>query len=342
MSCEEIRRRLETAPLPIMIVLDVTNTCNLCCVHCPQPVLRRKPGFRPRHLEWDLFVKVVEEIRTYRHRCLLRLAGDGEPLLHPRILEMVELACRESAAVVNLTTNGVLLTPDRMTRLLEAGIDVIDVSLDALTGPTYERVRGGDLERVVSQLLSLVNRIRVEKRRTKVVVSFVEQEANREESAAFRKFWAPIADHVLIRTLHSAAGFVRLEESRRTNRADSIERHPCPHLWKRLTVDYAGRIKFCAHDWADGGSHTLGHLASSSLAAEWKGAALAALRWDHVSGEFKAGTLCADCTDWASSPWNYGYERIIDKVVFEEPVLMPEYPLLSRGPASRVRRNRPF
>jgi hypothetical protein len=130
----------------------------------------------------------------------------------------------------------------------------------------------------------------------------------------------------MVRRLHSASGQAKQVESRARNEAASQGRYPCPHLWKRLTVDFLGQIKFCAHDWGHGS--VLGTIGETSLSAVWKGRALQRLRSHHLRDDHDATAICSHCTDWASSAWEWGYERLIDRVVFGKPTLLDCLPPL--------------
>jgi radical SAM protein with 4Fe4S-binding SPASM domain len=324
---EKIRQVLDQNTLPPMIIMDITNVCNLRCTHCPRPELQAREDFKAQHLSWEHFERVIEQVRGHGQPCLLRFVGDGEPLLHPRLLPMLEIAKSQTTCIVNLTTNGTLLSQEKADRILDTGIDLIDVSVDALTKPTYEKVRrGGSYVKLMRNLFHLLDARAAKDSHTKVMVSFIEQDDNSDEVEPFRAFWTPLVDYVMIRRLHSAAGQVKVQESRERNLASEQERYPCPHLWKRLTVDYAGRIKFCAHDW--GIACVLGNVADSDLRSIWQGPELSRLREDHLSGNTDACGVCKDCSDWASSKWDWGYERLIDRVVMGKPVFLPGLPML--------------
>jgi len=329
---EKIRLRLEADPLPPMIVFDVTNTCNLSCIHCPQPVLQANPEFRSRHLDYALFEKAADEIEATGGKVLLRFTGDGEPTVHPKLFDMLARAKRIPEATVNLTTNGILLTHKRIDKILEQGVELIDISIDAMSKSAYQVVRvGGSYERLMSNIFYLLDRRAESRAKTKVMVSFVSQKENDHETAAFRDFWTPLVDYVMIRQLHSAVGAVseeKTDEAAARNSAPTIARFPCAHLWKRLTIDFAGDIKFCAHEWLGNRDVVLGNVKFSTLREAWTGERMRTVRDRHLSGTYPDGHICTKCNDWASSKWDYGYERLVDRVVFGKPTLMPELPPL--------------
>jgi MoaA/NifB/PqqE/SkfB family radical SAM enzyme len=329
LNIDELRTRMATryaaAPLPPMVILDITNTCNLKCIHCPQPILQARSDFKPNHMRWDYFTKVVDEIGSVDQPMLIRIAGDGEPTIHPRIMDMIKYVKANCKAVLNLTTNGLVTGREQADEMLNAGIDFIDFSIDAFSKPVYDMVRrGGKYERLIANIMNVLDRRQALRAKTKIMVSFVAQKENQHETEKFREFWTPLVDRVLVRQLHSAVGQVKQEESRERNRAGERKRFPCPHLWKRLTVDFRGQVKFCAHDWVFDAGVTLGNIGEASLQEIWKGSRLATLRHYHETDSYPKGEVCTNCTDWASTRWDLGYERLIDKVVYQAPTLATE------------------
>jgi MoaA/NifB/PqqE/SkfB family radical SAM enzyme len=56
----------------------------------------------------------------------------GEPLMHPNIVELVRY-CRELGFATSLTTNGFLLTRELVGQLEDAGLQVMQISVDRMT-----------------------------------------------------------------------------------------------------------------------------------------------------------------------------------------------------------------
>jgi len=321
-----LQRRLSTRRLPLMVVLNITNACNLSCVHCPQSFLQAADDFKVRHMDWQCFEKIVHEISDNNEPVLLRFTGDGEPTMHPRLFDMLDFAKEHSAATINLTTNATKLTRKRCDAILSQGIDVIDISIDALTKPVYEQVRkGGDFDQLLANISYLLSQREALRAGTKVMVSFVKHDTNKEEADSFVNFWKPQVNEVMVRSLHSAVGLVKSEESKRLSNAEKLERYACPHLWKRLTIDFNHDVKFCAHEWSGNKDVILGNISSTSLASIWRGENLQMIRDRHVSGDHQDGFICTACSDWAASRWDWGYELLIDRVVHGEAKLMPEF-----------------
>ena len=82
------------------IYIEITNKCNLNCKFCAKD--HRKKEFMNK----ENFEKVIENIKQYTEYVYLHVKG--EPLLHPNINELIELAY-ENKLNVNITTNGYLM-----------------------------------------------------------------------------------------------------------------------------------------------------------------------------------------------------------------------------------------
>jgi MoaA/NifB/PqqE/SkfB family radical SAM enzyme len=101
----------------------------------------------------------VAEVAEFGPGCIqyLRYTGCGEPLLHPRLFEMLEVAVQGAGCQVSLTTNGTLLGEQAVERLLATGVDAVDISLDAFTPETYAKIRvKGDLAATRANVLRLI------------------------------------------------------------------------------------------------------------------------------------------------------------------------------------------
>jgi MoaA/NifB/PqqE/SkfB family radical SAM enzyme len=118
--------------------VEITSRCFVGCTFCPQNVL---PG---RWVEGDL------SLEQYRERIvpfledfeLVYLQGWGEPMLHPNLWEMLALA-KSKGCRTGFTTNGSLMREEACRSLLEAGVDMISISLSGGTPGTHQSMRKG-------------------------------------------------------------------------------------------------------------------------------------------------------------------------------------------------------
>jgi radical SAM protein with 4Fe4S-binding SPASM domain len=122
---------------PETIHFSVTGRCDQACAGC---FYSARPGstVTPTDARFELFERVVRQAAEAR---VFQMAlGGGEPLLHPRLLDMVRLA-RQSDIVPNLTTNGNLLTVELAAALKEAGLGQAQISLNGASEETNAATR---------------------------------------------------------------------------------------------------------------------------------------------------------------------------------------------------------
>ena len=72
----------------------------------------------------------------------VRLVGEGEPLLHPHVFEIVR-KFKAAGTLVHVITNGSLLTEEKAKGLIEAGLDGIKISFQGTDKGTYGEMRVG-------------------------------------------------------------------------------------------------------------------------------------------------------------------------------------------------------
>ncbi len=109
---------------PLQCSLYVTDRCNLDCSYCTEYDNSRP---HPKLEDLKKWIRKIRDLGTMR----IALVG-GEPLVHPDIVEIVRY-CRELGFATSLTTNGFLLTRERLRDLENAGLQVMQISVDRMT-----------------------------------------------------------------------------------------------------------------------------------------------------------------------------------------------------------------
>jgi radical SAM protein with 4Fe4S-binding SPASM domain len=115
-------------------VWNITRTCNLRCVHCySDSNAMNYPG----ELTWEQMQDVVEDLAAYQVPSLL-LSG-GEPMIHPRFFDLVDLASSKGLKLT-ISTNGTLITPEKAALLKAANVAYVGISLDGI-GKIHDEFR---------------------------------------------------------------------------------------------------------------------------------------------------------------------------------------------------------
>ena len=118
-----------------IVVWYITRTCNQRCVHCYSDSMAMQ---YPGELNWEQMQAVVEDLAGYKIPSLL-LSG-GEPLIHPRFFDLVDLAT-EHGLKLTISTNGTLITPEKAALLKAANVAYVGISLDGI-GEIHDQFRG--------------------------------------------------------------------------------------------------------------------------------------------------------------------------------------------------------
>jgi cyclic pyranopterin phosphate synthase len=130
---------------PRTVRVSLTDRCDLACVYCRPS---RNDGYLEKRLgdeAWKSMVRALVQAGVRR----VRITG-GEPLLHPRVAELVAFVASLGVEDLALTTNATLL--EGLARpLRDAGLRRLTISLDSLVPERFWRItRGGRLDRVLA------------------------------------------------------------------------------------------------------------------------------------------------------------------------------------------------
>lgn len=145
--------------MPRMIDLEISRVCNLNCPACMRRAGSSLAQSRKDSLFCTLerFQEIQEEIPTLG---TLNFMGDGEPLMNPELLDIIEDASHKDIHTV-LTTNATLLNSKIIDKLVGNKVFRIHASIDAAHKELYEEMRvGAEWEKTLENL-KLVGKSRI-------------------------------------------------------------------------------------------------------------------------------------------------------------------------------------
>ena len=308
---------------PSQVMVDLTEVCNLACIHCTHPEFKLSTVYGKRMLDPELNKKMIKEVSTVGKGITkyIRYTSNGEPLVHPRSYEMIQDAVENSGTKVTLTTNGTLLNEKRMFKILKTGLHMIDISTDAASNETYKKIRvGGDLDVTRSNILKLLKLREEANSKTKIIVSFVEQKENSHEVEDFKNYWQQRdVDEVLIRRLHSNSGSNLVDKLKSSD--NQKNRKPCLYPWERVILNARGKLAFCPTDWY--AKSELCSYHDKTIQETWQNTFYKDLRSQHIQCKF-SNKFCKQCPDWRNTSWpfdeNKSYADLVEKVLYNESV----------------------
>ena len=336
-----LKLRKSAKHYPMMIVISTVYPCNFGCPNCPysennsnlREVYKDQGG---DYLPQDLWNKIAEESGPYG--TWLRCTGGGEPMMHPKMNEMIahakELGCR-----IWLNTNGSLFGPNQSGRqklhnLIDSEVDLIEFSMDAGDSETYQLVRpplrGSRLDstkrwndQVSNIQFALETRLRLNKK-TRIVVSIIKQKLIEGKLDKAIDFWLKSigVDEVITRK------FLSWDDNTSINLSNSIDddlysistysgdkKEPCVWPFERLNIDTLGRVALCGQDISFRTSKLFPNLKDASVLEIWNGDTFSNYRRKHLEGDGASLSPCNNCSAWKAGirDWEHGWIKVLDK-----------------------------
>lgn len=130
------------------VYIEPTVDCNLDCITCFRNGWEQPMG----RMTEKTFAGIMEGLKQLDPIPSIYFGGIGEPLFHTKTIDWIEEA-KSLGVKVELITNGTILTEKISRRLIDAGLDVLWVSIDGADPETYADVRmGAELPNILENL----------------------------------------------------------------------------------------------------------------------------------------------------------------------------------------------
>ena len=300
----ENRTRLETViPLetPFIIFIDPSDKCNFQCKFCPtgdRELMRKTEGRNFGLLDFDLYKKLIDDLDEFSKPVkVIRLYKDGEPLLHPRFVEMIKYAkSSDKVQRVDTTTNASLLTREIIDGIIEAGLDRINISIEGVTEEQYL-----DFSRYRVSISKLVDNIAYmyeQKQKLEMIVKINGDILSEKEKNLFLELFGDITDGIFIESIMDCwpefeQKKVKINEERGIYGQDIKEVSVCPYVFYSLAINSSGMASACFLDWER--KLVIGDASEQTLKELWLGDNMQQLRKTFLKGERKSIETCANC-----------------------------------------------
>lgn len=312
--------RLET--FPKFVQIETVSGCNARCRMCSVHDWTRSKSA----MSEALFAKLLTELAAHCdwiEQVTLQLGG--EPLLDRRLEEHVAALKQAGIRSVVFTTNASLLNETRSRRLLEAGIDAIDFSIDGVSAETFEAIRVNlTYAEVRDNVLRFVALRDASGRAVQVRVRMVIQQENAHELDTFVSYWRSRLgpnDYVIGRFLNWWAGWredlAAVPGALLHEKTPSVDINPLPCLapFSTLVILSDGRVPLCCLDY--NADTPMGSVVESEIADVWQGEAFRKVRAEHLARGRASMPFCRDCHIFASgSGFDFhGTGRLIEQTL---------------------------
>lgn len=133
------------------IYIEVTTDCNFACITC----IRSSWLDKLMHMDWETFENILRNLKELPDLESVHFGGFGEPMMHPRIFDMLK-AVKGLGLKVEIITNGSYLCEENIQKLMDMELDVLFTSLDSPEEEEYNEIRqGADFQSVSQNIANL-------------------------------------------------------------------------------------------------------------------------------------------------------------------------------------------
>lgn len=224
-------------PLPSVIEISDSGTCNRACVFCPRSDAAWIKEFdKKEFIKMELHEKICKELSEYNYSGIIVYSGFNEPLLNKACFENIRRT-REYLpnAKIELITNGDVLNLTRIKKLFISGLSTLLISV-------YD---GPDDMQKFKNLCQEAN-------------------LNQNQYVVRNRYLPPEKDYGI--TMSNRGGLME-------NAVHSVKplskssKNPCYYPSYNFFIDYNGDVLMCSHDW--GKKNILGNLNKNTLIEIW-------------------------------------------------------------------------
>ena len=171
------------------IYIEITNGCNLNCEFCI------KNTRKTEYINIDNFKLILEKLKNYTDYLYFHVLG--EPLLHPKINELIDIASKDFN--INITTNGYLINNINTNNIRQ-----LNISLHSFNN-NYKMSLNQYLDNIFNKIDTLKNtyislRLWVRNKYNKEIINYINNRFNLQIDENIDNY--KINNHIFINNFH--------------------------------------------------------------------------------------------------------------------------------------------
>lgn len=289
---------------PFNLKVEVSSLCNAKCIYCAHS--SKDHGVYEGNMSIELMERILDQSQDFpRKYKVMEMFSFGESMCNPHLPEMIRMA-KDSGVTekINITTNGLLLTPERADDLLSSGVDIIRISLQGLDANAYWNICQVkmDFDRFVNNLSYLFkNKGNVSIRMKIADVAIAEIPDGMKK---FEDIFGPIADSIYVEhiiPMYADVDYSDIDGSiydtamnGRENVSQTEIHKVCNRPFYRLRVSANGLVTAACCDIPH--DFYYGNIYEDTLLNIWNGTQRNALLKMQLMGNRFKHPICKSCT----------------------------------------------
>lgn len=293
--------------MPLCISIEPSNLCNFRCVMCYHCNDEYEEEAKPiKNMDWECFEKILSDMKQWRNSTgkkikLIKLYSLGEPLLHPRLCDMLrEIKDADVCSQVEITTNGSLLTSEIARKLVDYGLDILRVSVYSVIPERNLYLTKSKMQpQKIREQVKYLREYREQKGVNKPIIMAKMIDTKSDENRVFEEFYTEIADVLCLDELmqlnmegvDAFQSYYGIEDNNTTRK--KLPRRVCRYPFTHLTIRSNGQVVVCCTDWLK--ETCVGDVRQNSLMEIWESKSLYEFRCNMIKERGINIDVCKYC-----------------------------------------------
>ena len=284
---------------PFTAHIDICNVCNFKCKFCFQAddeAIKSK-GLKRGFMKYEIFCKICDDLSAFPEKLKkVKIGVLGEPTLHNQLPEMITYVKASNCAdIVEMFTNASMLKPELCHKIVGAGLDRINISIEAVEDANYKEITQSNVN--FKEIVKNVQYLYENRKQLKLYVKIADTGLSDEEKHKFYDIFGNICDEIFIEIVTpqwSESNKLGLKLAGIYGQEITRRKYVCPYIFMHMQFVYDGTIVICPIDWAT--SIPLGHVSADSIIDVWNGDLLRKNQILHLEKKRFEIPFCQNCS----------------------------------------------
>ena len=316
---KDVNKLEKVTDFPTQLDFELNYSCNFTCPMCTWNAESTENKGKATWFDFEVYREVIDDAVSKGLKSV-RLNYINEPLIRKDITKFISYARKAGILDIYFSTNGSLLSDEMSRELINSGLLRLQISLDAHTKETYEKIRtGGNFNDVIKKVLRFLEiRNEMNVKLPTLRVNFVKTETNKDELDDFVNFWEDKADSIGIQDLVGIMDGYGKKSDEELEKMSLSNDFKCAQPFQHLTLRYDGTVLPCCAFY--GAETPIGQLKTNkeikfsevdniglldkstkskliigTIEESWKSEQMEFFRNIHKKGEFWKHPVCRKC-----------------------------------------------
>lgn len=248
-------------------IIEITGGCNAKCPFCPTHSLY---GNRIKFIEPEYFEKILKHIKAQgliKDGQVLQLYDYGEPFIHPKLNEIIEIAA-VNGHKVGFSSNFIILPNIKQENYKY--IDFVVFSLCSLSNEYYKQIYGGDIDKVLNNFNTFLENKSLYNNNISILINWLKYKSNNNKDIEAKRYFEergcifrPITAFLnnrddMIKLISDKMSYEEIDKINmfldikpclhKIEKLKEDVSYECPQILKTLVVNESGELLGCCID----------------------------------------------------------------------------------------------